>query len=217
MLAFIICWLGVFSLLVIGEWLRHLKLLKGEYHRKFIHFTVGVFAAFWPWILSWHQIQWLGTAMLAVVLINRYAKVFHFSTGIGREEYGDIFFALAIVACALLTDVKIFFALAILHVAIADAAATIVGKNFGKEWKYKVFHQTKTVLGSMTFWFVSVCLLATGVMLGAHTIIDFRNYAVLIMALPPILTVVENVSGLGLDNLSVPLFVILALHIAQTV
>lgn len=211
------CLVGVFGLLQVGEALWRAKILRGENLRKFIHMSVGSFIAIWPWLISWRAIQIVGVAMLAVVLINRYFRFFHFSSGIGREEYGDIFLASAIVICALLTDVKSFFAIAILQVSIADGVAAMVGKRVSRRWKYKVYHQTKTVLGSMAFWLASFFIIAAGVPLGAHNFINFQDYVILLLALPPVLTVVENVSGLGLDNLSVPLVTLLALHLAQTV
>lgn len=214
MLAVIVCLSGIAGLLLLAEILWRKKILKGEGQRKFLHITGGVFIAFWPWLISWHATQLLGLALLAGVLINRGSHTkLHFLRGPKRESYGDIFFALVIILCALVTDVKLFFALAILHLALADGLAAVVGKNFGKQWKYKVFGQSKTVLGSMTFWLVSLGILGTSIIIG-HDLISFQNYSILLIFLPPALTLIENVVGLGLDNLVVPLAVIAALRIA---
>jgi dolichol kinase len=107
-----------------------------------------------------------------------------------------------------------FFTLAILTMALADGLAAVIGQNYGSQWRYKVFHQLKTVVGSMTFWFVSTCILGAG-LLYAHDVINFNHYVLLVLVLPPVLTIVENVVGLGLDNIFVPLAVIIALQIAQ--
>jgi dolichol kinase len=217
MLAVILCLAGVFGLLVIAEILWHYKILKGEDQRKFTHISVGTFAAFWPWLISWHSIQLIAVAMTIVVLINRPYQWFHIR-GIKkkeRETYGDLLVAPAILLITLLTTTKIFFTLAILHMSLADGLAAVVGTRYGLNWRYKVYHQVKTVVGSMAFWFVSICILAPG-LLYAHDLIDYNHYLIVLLALPPVLTIVENVAGMGLDNIFVPLAVIMALQIAQT-
>jgi dolichol kinase len=62
-----------------------------------------------------------------------------------------------------------------LHVALADGFAAIIGTKYGRAWAYKVFGQTKTIIGSMTFWVVSLCILGIG-LLFAHDLIPFSHY-----------------------------------------
>lgn len=217
MFAVIACLAGIGLLLALAELLWRQKILKGENQRKFLHIAGGSYIAFWPWMVSMHTIQLIGAAMLVGVMINRGSRTkLHFLRGPKRDGYGDVFFALAIILCAILTDVKLFFAIAVLHLALADGLAAAVGKYYGKPWQYKMFHQTKTVLGSMTFWFVSLCILAGSIVAG-HNIISFQDYAILLILLPPVLTIIENVVGFGLDNVVIPIAVLMALHLAQTV
>lgn len=210
-----VCVLGVFAILVISEILARYKILNSENRRKFVHILVGSFVAVWPWLISWQAIQGIGVAMLAVVAINQQWPIFKFNKNVRRITHGDYFYALAILAGTLLTSNKIFFALAILHLALADGLAALVGINFGKYWKYKVFHQNKTVLGSMTFWLASLLILGFGIPF-AHDHITFGNYTILLLALPPLLTLLENLSVFGMDNLVIPVLVILALRLAQS-
>lgn len=214
MLTVIACLAGVLCLLVLDEWLAKNKILKSEYRRKFVHVTVGTFVAFWPWLISWRAIQIIGLLMVVIVALNRQRQIFKFNRNLERETYGDFFFAVAILLCALLTDTKIFFTLAILHLALADGLASIIGRRFGAPWKYKVYRQTKTVVGSMTFWIASLGILGAGILF-AHNQINFTNYVALLVALPPVLTIIENASPLGLDNILVPVVVLAGLNIAQ--
>jgi phytol kinase len=213
MLAVILSLFGVLAVLLLDEFLWRKKIIHGELKRKLVHITVTAFVAFWPWIMSWKAIQLIGIAMVLVLLVNRQIKILHYLGGIRQQTYGDVFLALAITTTALLTDVKIFFAVAMLNVALADGLAAIIGTKFGANWKYKVFGQTKSVIGSMTFWTVSVCVLGGG-LLAAYNLLDFNNYALLLLILPPILTLVENFAALGTDNLAIPIVVVLALKIA---
>jgi dolichol kinase len=211
----ILCLIGAFALLVISESLYGAKILKPEDRRKFVHITVGSFIASWPWLISWRAIQILGLLMFVGVMLNRRYDTFKFSKGIARLTYGEYFFALAVTLCAMLTTNKIFFAIAILQLALADGFAAIAGKHFGKGWKYKVFGQDKTVIGTMTFWIVSLGVLSIGILF-AHNFIPYNHYYWLILLLPPALTVLENISVFGLDDAVVPVVTILALRLAQS-
>jgi dolichol kinase len=213
MLAIALCLFGVFLLLVATEKIFEKKYLRGEYLRKFLHISVGSFVAVWPWFLSWQTIRLIGLAMLIGVFLNHHSRIVKFNH-ISRKTYGDILFALVIVAAALLTTSKIFFALAILHLSLADGFAAVVGEKYGKLWRYKIFNQTKSVPGSMAFWFISLCILGTGALF-AHDLISFKNYVLLLLLLPPVLTYLENISPFGTDNVVVPIVALYGLHLAQ--
>lgn len=214
MLAVIACLAGIFILLVIAELLGRRRILKGEYRRKFLHLTAGSFIAAWPWLISWEAIQIIGGLMVLVVIANRYIPVFNYRGQVSRASYGDIFLALAVPLCSYISHDKIFFALAILEVALADAMAAIAGLRYGKYWEYKVFGYKKTVIGSMVFWIVSASILEVG-LLAAHTAFSFQSYYFLLVLLPPILTILENLAIYGVDNVVVPLALVLILRMVQ--
>lgn len=207
MLKLLGCLVGVLVILLAGETVG--KKLSREYHRKFVHVLVGAFAAFWPWLISWGEIQAIGLAMAAVVALNWRLNLFKFSDKINRQTYGDIFFALAIGYSAALTSAKVIYAIAVLHLALADGAAALCGKQFGKRWRYTFYGQTKTVIGTMAFWLVSFAILAVGLLFMAP---NAQHYLLLIVFLPPLLTGLENLSVYGLDNFMVPVVAVAALN-----
>jgi dolichol kinase len=137
----------------------------------------------------------------------------HYLGGIRQQTYGDVFLALSVTTTALMTDKKIFFAVAMLNVALADGFVAIIGTKFGMKWKYEIFGQTKTVLGSMTFWIVSLCILGAG-LLPALSAISLNHYAALLIILPPVLTITENLAVWGTDNLAIPFVVLVALQLS---
>ncbi len=214
MLAVIACLLGIFALLIIAELLGKNKILKGEFHRKFLHITAGSFIAFWPWLISWRSIQLIGVAMLAVMLANRYYGFLNYRGRVGRASYGDIFLALAILICALIAHNKLFFALAILQVSLADGLAAVIGIRYGLRWSYKVFGHRKTLVGSLVFWIISLDILGPG-LLADPNLFSFHNYYTLLLVLPPVFTLAENLSVFGLDNLIIPLLTVVILRAAQ--
>lgn len=214
MLVAIACLFGIAVLLLTSELLGKYKILKGEYHRKFVHISAGTFIAFWPWLISWQAIQVIGLIMLVFMITNRYFGFLNYHGKVGRASYGDILLALAVTLCAFITTDKIFFMLAILQVSLADGIAAIAGTGFGKGWGYKVLGSKKTVIGSMVFWLVSVCVFGAG-LLPAHDIISLRAYYFILLLLPPLFTLMENVSVYGLDNILIPLLVVIILRAVQ--
>jgi phytol kinase len=205
---------GVFIILVISELLYKRKMLMVEDRRKFVHILSGCFIAFWPWWMSWLAIELIGLAVVLGVAINRKYDIFKFSKNIRRETYGEYFFGLAMTICALIAHNRMFFAIAILVMALADGFAALAGKHFGQKSRYKVFGYTKTITGTLTFWFTSVCVLAVGVLF-AHDYIPLLGYYWLVLVLPPVLALVENVFVWGLDDLATPIIVVIALRMAQ--
>jgi phytol kinase len=213
MLAVILSLLAVLIVLLLDEYLWRKKIIHGELKRKLVHIAVTSFVAFWPWIMGWKEIQLIGIAMILILLVNRQVKVLHYLGGIRQQTYGDVFLALSITTAALLTNERIFFAIAMLNVALADGFAAIIGTKFGRRWSYKIFGQTKTVIGTMTFWLVSLCIIGV-CLLPAHNLIPFHHYAILLMVLPPTLALTENIAVLGIDNLAIPIVTIAVLQMA---
>ena len=113
-----------------------------------------------------------------------------------------------------MTDEKAFFALGMLSMALADGLANIIGQRYGKNWQYKFLGHTKTVVGSMTVWLVSMSILGVGLLL-ARDIVDYSAYTTLLIAVPPLLVLVENIALWGLDNLLVPVIIVAALNLTQ--
>jgi dolichol kinase len=58
-----------------------------------------------------------------------------------------------------------------------------------------------------------LCILGVG-LLPALSFIPFNHYAALLIILPPVLTITENVAVLGIDNLAIPIVAIAALQLA---
>src|SRR3990167_2840483 len=151
MLEFVLVIFGILAIVAVDELLWHKGLLKGEYNRKFVHISVGSFAAFWPWLLSWRQIQALCLILLAGRVINQLHTFVHDKAGIKRRTYGEYFFPVGIGLCTMLSNNKLFFALGVLNLAVADGLAAVIGQFAGDRWRYQVFGYTKTIICTKTF------------------------------------------------------------------
>src|ERR1700735_297787 len=110
----------VLALLIISEvWWRNTK-VHDEVSRKFVHITVGSFVAFWPFFLSWGQIELLSAVFLVAITLSKYLNIFKAIHSVQRPTGGEIFFALAVGAIALITHNKWIYMTALLQMSLAD-------------------------------------------------------------------------------------------------
>lgn len=98
---------------------------------------------------------------------------------------------------------------AVLHLSLADGFAALIGVHFTHTFGYKIFGQVKTVIGTITFYLTSVCIIAATMHFDPAAYSTTAPYVVLI--LPIVTTAIENAGIYGSDNLLVPATVIVIL------
>lgn len=194
--------LVVLAILLLAEYLSRYRGVHSELTRKFSHILGGVFVAFWPFFLSWHQIQLLSLLFLLGVLISIKLNIFKSIHAVKRNVMGEVLAAMIIGILAFICDDPWIFMAAMLHLSLADGLAAIAGLAFGDNNSYKVLGETRSLAGSLTFFFCSVAIML------AYTIIGDNSYSGLTLIwLPVIATVAENFAIKGTDNLIIPLLV----------
>ncbi len=201
---------SVLSVLLISESLWRSKKVKDETARKFVHMTVGAFVAFWPFFMSWPMIQVMSVAFLVVVILSRKFQFFRAIHSVARKTNGELWFAVVIGLLATFMQSEWIFWAAMMHLALADGFAAIIGTALGKKTRYSVFGQTKSLVGTLMFWVISVTVI---VVLTILSPIEFmiQPYLLIVM-LPLAVTLLENAAPNGADNVAVPLFVAFALN-----
>ena len=195
-----------FCILVFSEWLARAKQIHAELTRKLVHVAVGSFVAFWPFFLSWRQIQLLSLAFLVVVSISIKLNVFRSIHAVNRNMLGEILFAIVIGALSLIVTSPWIFMAAMLHLSLADGFAAVAGLLWGDTNSYKVFGRTKSVAGTTAFVIISFCILLSYYVF-AHSSTSFLT----ILWLPLVAAAAENMAVHGTDNLVMPLLIALAL------
>lgn len=200
--------IGVWILLQLGEQLR-----RRHYHpeivRKFVHITVATLAATWPFYMSWTYIVLLSLLLFLGVLASWRYGYFKAVRGARRHGWGELFFAMSIGFTALLASGqtgKWIFVAAMLSLGLADGLAAVVGTLFGEKHRYKVFGHTKSRAGTIAFWIAMIlivwfCAISRGP----------RDSWMTLVWLPPLVTFCENIGVEGLDNIIVPLLVVVSL------
>ncbi|RTK94581.1 hypothetical protein EKI60_03105 [Candidatus Saccharibacteria bacterium] len=197
----------LFLLLVVSELLWRKRLLRGEPARKSLHIIIGSYVASWPYFLSLNTIQLLSLAMLVGVLLSHKFRIFHAINDVKRHTWGDIFYALGVFIAATFATQPWIFALAVLHMSVADGMAGLVGSQLGSKSRYKVFGYNKSVAGTGSF------VLASAVMLGIFALVRPGDIPLLLCLVAPFASAgLENIGMRGTDNVLVPAFIIACLR-----
>jgi phytol kinase len=205
-MALVITILATFVLLVLSElWFRR-RGNRGELSRKFVHITVGSFAALWPLFLSWGQIRLLSLAFLVVIGISKYFGIFKAIHSVQRPTWGEVFFAIVAGGLTFITHSKGIYAAALLQMSLADGLAAVIGVRYGKH-KYYVFRHAKSIEGTATFFVTSVIILI------GFSVYSHHIGVASIALIAAFAALIENVGIRGSDNLLVPLVVALLLQL----
>jgi dolichol kinase len=213
MVSFTIALIILSVILLSGEVLWHKKILRGESARKFIHSSAGAFIATWPFFIDFKIIQIWSVVALAVVFIVRKYGLVKVGYDVKRTSYGELWYLVAVLLAASVTTTPWIFMVAILHMALADSLAAVIGKRFGKGNSYEILNATKSVVGTAVFYVVSLVL--TGIFLH-YNMIQYKHVALgLLFCLPILATAAENFAPYGLDNLLVPGIVAIVLVTTQ--
>src|SRR3990167_4363793 len=142
---------SVFFLIQAAEFLFKKKYIGPEISRKMIHMGTGVIVAFTPYVLSWGEIQLLSLAFLLVIIVSAKFRIFSSIHSVKRFTKGEFLYALGIGICGFIQPADWVFVAAILHLAIADALAAVVGVKWGKHTRYSILSHGKSMLGSLVF------------------------------------------------------------------
>src|SRR6266545_6643723 len=146
----------VFLILIFAEYLSRFKGVHSELTRKLVHIFVGMFVAFWPFFLSWRQIQALSLLFLVAVLFSIKFNIFNSIHAVSRNSIGEVLFAVVIGVLAFIVSEPWVFAAAMLHLSLADGLAAIVGLAYGEHNSYRIMGRTKSLAGSLAFFFTSL-------------------------------------------------------------
>lgn len=197
---------GVLAILLFAEYLSRYRGIHSELSRKFVHIVGGIFVAFWPFFLSWGQIQVLALLALIAALISIKLNIFHSIHAVKRNVWGEVLAAMVIGILALICDNPWIFMAAMLHLSLADGLAAVVGIAYGDNNSYKVLGETRSLAGNLACFFSSVVIML------AYTFVGDNNASFLtLIGLPLLVTAAENFAVKGTDNLVIPLLVALIL------
>jgi phytol kinase len=176
-----------------------------EVVRKIVHIGTGnvILLAWWLNIPATVGIT-ASILASAITLLSYRFPILPGINSVGRKSFGTFFYSVSIgilVACFWYLQQPQYAALGILVMSWGDGLAALFGKRFGKH-QYTIFEAQKSWEGSLTMTLVSffVCSL---ILLGVQG--NIWQTWVISVAVALTATILEAVSFLGIDNLTVPL------------
>lgn len=180
-----------------------------ELKRKALHVGTGLASLSLPLVLTeaWMVISgfclavaWMTAVRVLPCLRRHFGSVLH---GCERRSMGETFFAAGVAALLLLAgDDRLLFAIPMLILSLADAAAAIAGRLIQSP-PLPGFMRGKSAAGSIAF-FVTAAVICLA-MLGYFTKLPLPQLVGCALAVAAASCIAEASSRNGLDNLTVPL------------
>ena len=121
---------------------------------------------------------------------------------------GLVYYAIAWTVLAyIFFDAKEAIAIGILAMSYGDGLASLIGIKYGQK-KYRVFEDVKSYVGSVTMFVFTFILMIVALlyyqMFSLTISTPLVNALILLLCIAAISTVVEGITPIGLDNLTVP-------------
>jgi phytol kinase len=185
--------------------------------RKMAHIGTGLLALSFPWIFSSLRPVLL-VCGLALILLGAVsfipalrAKLGASLYSVGRISHGEFYFPAAVAILFWLAHGdKLLFFIPLLVLTLADAVAAVLGSIYVKV-SYQGIGGSKSVEGSVAFF--TVAFFAVHVPLLLFSQLSRPQTLLVALDIALVVTLLEAVSCRGLDNLVIPLGVLLLLHI----
>lgn len=202
---------GIAIILFASEFLWRTRIFKGaETSRKLVHIITGIYIAFWPLIMSFVWIQVLSILLFVAVYTSKKRHIFRSIHSVRRLTYGEMLFPVGVFIAATFAQSGWVYMAAVLHLSLADGLAALVGVRYTKRYGYKIFGQSKTIIGTAVFYVTSFTIVAATMLLDPAAY--GSNVLFVVLLLPIGTTFIENIAIFGTDNLFVPIVVIAILN-----
>ena len=180
-----------------------------ELLRKIIHIGMGPLIPLAKFLeIEQSAAQYFAGGMSILIVINYIYKLFPIIEDVDRKSFGTFFYCFSLLILISLFWEKDPLALTagFFIMTLGDGLAGLIGKNF-KSKTWKIFSQKKSLIGTTTMFVISLLVLS---ILGYTNNIDFNYYYFGIALLA---TFLEQISIIGIDNLSVPIITSIIFHL----
>ncbi|MGF1499841.1 MAG: diacylglycerol/polyprenol kinase family protein [Elainellaceae cyanobacterium] len=196
-------WLALVALVAIA--IKRLDLGGSETIRKVVHIGTGnvILLAWWLQIPAW--VGMAASVLFSIITLLSYRyPILPAINSVGRKSLGTFFYATSIgllIAWFWTIGQPYYAVIGVLVMTWGDGLAALIGQRFGQH-PYTVWGITKSWEGSLAMGLVSY-LVSLLVLWGVQGMTIATWTVPLAIAL--VATLLESVSKLGIDNLTVPL------------
>jgi len=174
--------------------------------RKFLHIMTGNIAFILPLFQTREIMAFLaaGPFILFTFLMSPYSpiKSMRGKTSEAGHGLGLVYYAITWTILAyVFFDHRVIIAMGILAMSYGDGLASLIGIKYG-ERKYTVFKDIKSYVGSLAMFGCTFLMLVIALLYYQEPVTG--RVVAYLLCMAGVATVVEGITPLGLDNLSVP-------------
>lgn len=196
----------LFSIVLLGEIARRIGHWSSEFTRKCIHIGVGFwgFVAYWT-IDSWWIVMIPPFSFVLINLISYRWNLFPAMEIEDKRNLGTIYYPLSICLLLLIfwrDNTKIVPVVGSMVMGLGDGFASIFGRKWGFH-PYRVWGHLKTLEGSIAMFLFSGA--AMSLILIIMTPLYCLDILIQSLVIALIGAIIEGLSPLGLDNITVPI------------
>ena len=212
MLNFALIGIYIVFIFLISKLFKNFYPNNQELLRKIIHIGMGPLIPLAK-VLEIEQsaAQYFAGGMSILIVINYIYKLFPIIEDVDRKSFGTFFYCFSLLILISLFWEKDPLALTagFFIMTFGDGLAGLIGKNF-KSKSWTIFNQKKSIIGTTTMFLISLLVVST---LGYKNNVDFNYYYFGIALLA---TLLEQISIIGIDNISVPIITSTIFHVLIT-
>lgn len=215
---------GFLLLFASGELLYHAFKVPVEITRKYVHIITGFICLSFPFVLTSHwSVLILTVSFVFILITSMRLNLLPSINAVKRTTRGSFLFPVVIYICFWVYSIygqhnfkgshlavenfnrfslggTVYYFLPILILSVCDPLAALVGKKY-RLWPYKIFSDTKTIIGSAAFFISAFILSLIFLIPNCQTFSSALGISALI-ALST--TLAEALSQKGFDNLFIP-------------
>lgn len=194
---------GLILILGIGELIHRTFPKTPEFSRKSVHFLSGCTALSFPYLIHSHwYVLLLAVAFSFLVFASNRWGVLKSIHDVDRRSHGAVYFPFAVYGLFLLSsDRPTLYFVAMLVLTVSDSLAALLGGRYGRI-RYEVEGTTKTLEGSMVFFFVTFLCVHLPLLFMTWT--DDLSTVLIALVIAMLVTGFEAISVGGSDNLVIP-------------
>ena len=212
MLNFALIGIYIVFIFLISKLFKNFYPNNQELLRKIIHIGMGPLIPLAKFLeIEQSAAQYFAGGMSILIVINYIYKLFPIIEDVDRKSFGTFFycFSLLILISLFWEQDPLALTAGFFIMTLGDGLAGLIGKNF-KSRSWKIFNQKKSIIGTTTMFLISLLVLSA---LGYTNNINFNYYYFGIALLA---TLLEQISIIGIDNLSVPIITSIIFHLLIT-
>ena len=209
MLNFALIGIYIVFIFLISKLFKNFYPNNQELLRKIIHIGMGPLIPLAKFLeIEQSAAQYFAGGISILIVINYIYKLFPIIEDIDRKSFGTFFycFSLLILISLFWDQDSLALTAGFFVMTFGDGLAGLIGKNF-KSKSWKIFNQKKSIIGTATMFLISLLVVS---ILGFKNNTDF-NYYYFGIALAA--TLFEQISIIGIDNISVPIITSTMFHL----